>query len=110
MQKTYKVEGMMCAGCVATVEKTLSKIPNIEKATVNYATETATITSVQNIDFDILRKEIKKAGYEIKKLGGEINDDTFKKSLRVRLVVSLVFAYWYYLFHKCFNISNFSMY
>jgi Cu2+-exporting ATPase len=92
MQKTYKVEGMMCAGCVATVEKTLSKIPNIEKATVNYATETATITSAQNIDFDILRKEIKNAGYEIKKLGGETNDDSFKKSLKLRLVVSLIFG------------------
>jgi Cu+-exporting ATPase len=37
------IEGMTCASCVGRVEKALVKLPNIEAATVNLATEQARI-------------------------------------------------------------------
>jgi Cu+-exporting ATPase len=37
------IEGMTCASCVSRVEKALAKIPGIEAATVNLATEQARI-------------------------------------------------------------------
>lgn len=37
------VEGMTCASCVARVEKVLAKMDGVEKATVNLATEKATV-------------------------------------------------------------------
>ena len=38
MEKTYAVEGLTCASCAQTVEKTLSKYPGIDNASVNLKT------------------------------------------------------------------------
>ena len=38
-----KVEGMTCASCVVRVEKALKKVPGVTEATVNLATETASM-------------------------------------------------------------------
>jgi Cu+-exporting ATPase len=38
-----KIQGMSCAACVARVEKGLQKLEGVEKASVNLATETASI-------------------------------------------------------------------
>ncbi len=40
---TLPVEGMTCASCVSRVEKVLNRVEGVEKATVNLATEKATI-------------------------------------------------------------------
>ena len=37
------IEGMTCASCVARVEKSLLKVPGVTSATVNLATERATV-------------------------------------------------------------------
>ncbi len=37
------VRGMTCAACVSRVERALRKVPGVQDATVNYATETATV-------------------------------------------------------------------
>jgi len=41
---TYKVSGMTCAACVARVERALRKQAGVSNATVNLATEKATVT------------------------------------------------------------------
>jgi Cu+-exporting ATPase len=38
------VGGMTCASCVSRVEKALKKVPGVQDATVNLATESARIT------------------------------------------------------------------
>lgn len=58
-----KVEGMTCASCVARVEKALRKVPGVVDASVNLATETATVTTSQPIA-DAAIAAIRKAGYE----------------------------------------------
>jgi heavy metal translocating P-type ATPase len=55
------IEGMTCASCVARVEKSLLKVPGVESAAVNLATERAT---VRGGDSDALLKAIEKAGYK----------------------------------------------
>ena len=59
------IGGMTCASCVARVEKALNKVPGVESATVNLATESARIT-VQSTDVTEarLRRAIRDAGYE----------------------------------------------
>jgi Cu+-exporting ATPase len=57
-----KVEGMTCASCVARVEKALRKVPGVVDASVNLATETATVTASQPIT-DAAIAAVRKAGY-----------------------------------------------
>jgi Cu+-exporting ATPase len=62
--KTYRVEGMHCASCVANVEKSLKKVTGIEQATVNLATETAQVTYRSNqTGYDDLKKAVDQAGF-----------------------------------------------
>ncbi len=37
------IEGMTCASCVARVEKALKAVPGVDQASVNFATERATV-------------------------------------------------------------------
>ncbi|MEM5455403.1 heavy metal translocating P-type ATPase [Paraburkholderia phytofirmans] len=59
------IGGMTCASCAMRVEKALAKVPGVVGASVNLATETATV----NLDGmtaapDALIAAVKKAGYE----------------------------------------------
>jgi len=56
---------MTCAACVARVERTLKKLPGVHDATVNLATENATVEFEPNrISLDNIRSAVKNAGYE----------------------------------------------
>ncbi|HEY4997661.1 MAG TPA: cation transporter, partial [Usitatibacter sp.] len=59
------VGGMTCASCVARVEKALRKVPGVTDATVNLATETATVRSSTGVA-DLAIAAVRKAGYEAK--------------------------------------------
>ena len=63
--RTLHVGGMTCASCVAHVEKALAKVPGVEAASVNLATETATVTAAPEVEFDALVQAVEKAGYEV---------------------------------------------
>src|SRR5829696_10339479 len=41
---TFPVTGMTCASCVNRVEKAIGKVPGVERAAVNLATERATVS------------------------------------------------------------------
>ena len=65
---TLDIGGMTCASCVGRVEKALSKIPGLEAATVNLATEQArirlkigSVTTIANVI-----AAVEKTGYEAK--------------------------------------------
>jgi len=57
---------MHCAACSARVEKALSKLTGIQKATVNLATEKATVTFDPNIiNIDQIKENIIETGYQV---------------------------------------------
>ena len=58
--QTIDITGMTCASCVSRVEKALLKVPGVQAASVNLATERA---SVSGGDPDALLQAIEKAGY-----------------------------------------------
>ena len=59
------VEGMTCASCVSRVEKALGKVPGVERALVNLATETASVKAGAGVQLPALRAAIEKAGYAV---------------------------------------------
>jgi Cu+-exporting ATPase len=65
-ETTLLVEGMTCASCVARVEKALRKVPGVSGATVNLATEKATIQALSTVPVSALKAAIEKAGYAAK--------------------------------------------
>lgn len=59
------ITGMTCAACAATVEKTLKKIEGIEDATVNLASEKATILTEKPLDIRGIAEAVKSEGYGV---------------------------------------------
>jgi Cu+-exporting ATPase len=64
---TLDIGGMTCASCVGRVEKALGKIPGVEAATVNLATEQARIRTKRGSSSLVeIIALVKKTGYEAK--------------------------------------------
>ena len=63
MNIALRIEGMSCASCVARVEKALLKVPGVEAASVNLATETATLRAAGGVAAAAI-DAIRGAGYE----------------------------------------------
>ncbi len=59
------VEGMTCASCVGRVERTLKKLPGVQDASVNLATENAQIQFDATPDVAAAIAAIEKAGYAV---------------------------------------------
>src|SRR4249920_1448363 len=64
---TLPIEGMTCASCVNRIERFLRKTPGVEAATVNLATEMATIRYLPEVaDRGALVGAIESAGYDVR--------------------------------------------
>ena len=91
------IDGMTCASCVARVEKALKKVPGVEQANVNLATERAWIQPNATVSSQDLIRAIQKAGYDAKLLQHDSNEQHDKKNLEQQqlkrdLVISLILA------------------
>ena len=80
MTHTYSIQGMTCNGCRGHVEKILSKIEGVSKASVDLAKSEATIEMAKHISIETFQEALKKDGgrYSIHKQG-EIPTTTKKK-------------------------------
>ena len=80
-KETYKIQGMHCASCVATIEKVLTKTAGVHSASVNFASESALIEFDENtIDNADLVKVVDGAGYKLIPKNGDINFPKFEKA------------------------------
>ncbi|AOJ05675.1 copper-transporting ATPase [Burkholderia mayonis] len=57
------IDGMTCASCAGRVEKALSQVPGVARATVNLATEKATIEADASLEAARLVDAVRQAGY-----------------------------------------------
>ena len=81
------ISGMTCSSCVATVERSLNKVPGAH-ATVNLATETAHILAPEGTKTETLISAVSKAGYGAKLRTNEIESFSHSRSLGVRVILS----------------------
>ncbi|MDR1133764.1 MAG: heavy metal translocating P-type ATPase, partial [Synergistaceae bacterium] len=97
---TIPIGGMTCAACAQRIEKILSKLAGVGKASVNLATEKATVIyDPGTVKLSQLKEAISKLGYkplEIEKKGA-VDEDRIRKekeirTLRTRLIVSAIFC------------------
>lgn len=65
MEKTVKIEGMMCGHCEARVKKCLEGIAGVNEAIVSHETGTATIISNKEIADDVIKSTIEEQGYTV---------------------------------------------
>jgi Cu+-exporting ATPase len=85
---TLTLEGMTCASCAARIERKLNKLDGVE-ATVNYATEQATVNyDPAGVAVDDLIRAVEASGYGASVAARAEADETRARVLRTRLVVA----------------------
>ena len=65
MERTMKIEGMMCGHCEARVKKTLEAIEGVAEAKVSHTAGTAIVTLNGAVSDDVLRKAVEDQDYKV---------------------------------------------
>lgn len=65
MEKTLKIEGMMCPHCEATVKKTLEAIDGVESVVASHTAKNAVITLSKDVADDVLKQAVEAQGYTV---------------------------------------------
>ena len=65
MEKTLKIEGMMCGHCEMHVKKALEALDGVKKAEVSHKTGTAVVTLEKEISDDVLKQAVTEQGYQV---------------------------------------------
>ena len=97
MIQTFKIGGMHCAACAASVERVTKKLPFIDSAQVNLLTEKMTVRG-EEIDDKQIIAAVERIGFtaepyqaEMRKTAAAQKKNEQKKQL-IRLILSAVFA------------------
>ena len=65
MEKTLKIEGMMCNHCVMHVQKALAAVPGVAEVTVSLEEKSAKVKLNQDVADEVFKTAIEDAGYEL---------------------------------------------
>lgn len=94
MKKELKIEGMSCAACVKSVERTVKKLPGINEATVNLSTEKLLVDfNNKEVSIDEIKEAIDIKGYkalELEEKGKSPKE--ILREMKKRLILSMIFA------------------
>ena len=93
----FPVAGMTCASCVSRVEEALTSVPGVISASVNLASEKATVEYVEGTELGALRQAVKEAGYKLGSEAETLEDVTTAaqreiRTVRNRLILAAVLA------------------
>lgn len=98
--KILNIHGMTCAACAQRIEKTVKKLPGIETATVNLASETLSVEYGAGITLSAIQEAVTKIGYaaeertQHKKQDNEGSAYKHKeiRTLRIKCVTAALFG------------------
>ena len=65
MEKTMKIQGMMCKHCEARVKKTLEAIEGVESALVSHESGTAVVTLSAPVEDAVLKNAVEAQDYPV---------------------------------------------
>ncbi len=65
MENVFKIKGMSCQHCVKTVTKIIEQLGDTRNITVSLERGEARFESSAPVDVELLKKELRKAGYEL---------------------------------------------
>lgn len=65
MEKTMKIEGMMCPHCEARVKQVLEALPEVDSAIVSHEKGEAVLTLNKDVSDEILKKTVEEQGYKV---------------------------------------------
>ena len=68
MEKTLKIEGMMCGHCEMHVKKALEALDGVTNAEVSHKAGTAVVTMEKEITNDVLKQAVEDQGYKVSNL------------------------------------------
>ena len=100
-QKEYIIEGMSCASCAMTVENAVSKMPGVDKASVNLATEIMTVEANDSVTPEDIAKVVDGVGYSARPRGKSVEEELEEKNekkeahlreMKRNLTISAIFA------------------
>lgn len=90
-QVDLQVTGMTCSSCVATIERSLNKVPGA-KATVNLATESAHVLVPRGTKSKELIDAVKSAGYSAKLRTDESESFSHSRKMGLRTLLAIIFT------------------
>ena len=70
MEKTMKIEGMMCGHCEAAVKKALEAVDGVASAEVSHTSGTAVVTLSKPVDSTVLKKAVEDKDYKVTSIEG----------------------------------------
>ena len=100
-QKEYIIEGMSCASCAMTIENAVSKIPGVDKASVNLATEIMTVEANDSVTPEDIAKVVDGVGYGARPRGKSVEEELEEKNekkeahlreMKRNLIISAIFT------------------
>lgn len=65
MEKTIKIEGMMCGHCEARVKKCLEALPEVTEAVVSHEAGTAVLSMSAEVSDETLKKTVEEQDYKV---------------------------------------------
>jgi P-type Cu+ transporter len=74
-----QITGMHCASCVARVERALAAVPGVREASVNLATERASVAFAGPLPSERLAEAVRQAGYGARMVSGPLADATAER-------------------------------
>ncbi len=69
MEKTMKIEGMMCGHCEAAVKKALEAVEGVQQAAVSHETGTAVVTLEGAVSDEALKTAVEEKDYKVQSIG-----------------------------------------
>lgn len=65
MEKTMKINGMMCGHCSGRVKKVLEALPEVDEAIVSHVEGTAIVKLNAEVSDDVLKQTVEAQDYEV---------------------------------------------